>query len=50
LQLAKDPALPQKKFGKSGSAFVRENFSIEKMVDDQYNLYLKLAAERGIRP
>ncbi len=47
LQLANDPAL-REKFGRAGAAFVRENFSVEKMVDDQYNVYLKLAAERGI--
>jgi glycosyltransferase involved in cell wall biosynthesis len=48
LQLANDPAL-RKKFGERGRQFVKENFSVEKMVDDQYNVYLKLAAERGIR-
>ena len=48
LQLAGDPAL-REKFGRAGQHFVRENFSIEKMVDDQYNVYLKLAAQRGIR-
>ncbi len=48
LQFANDPAL-RKKFGQRGQQFVKENFSVEKMVDDQYNLYLKLAAERGIR-
>ncbi len=47
-QLARDPAL-RKKLGHAGAAFVRENFSVEKMVDDQYNVYLKLAAERGLR-
>lgn len=47
-QLAGNPEL-RTKFGSRGAAFVRENFSIEKMVADQYNLYLKLAAERGIR-
>jgi hypothetical protein len=26
---------------------VRENYSVEKIVNDQYNIYLKLAAERG---
>jgi glycosyltransferase involved in cell wall biosynthesis len=41
LQLANDSEL-RKKFGARGQAFVRENFSIEKMVDDQYNVYLKL--------
>jgi glycosyltransferase involved in cell wall biosynthesis len=49
LQIANDPALC-KNFGKSGSDFVRENFAVEKMVDSIYNLYLKLAAGRGIRP
>jgi glycosyltransferase involved in cell wall biosynthesis len=48
LQLAADPAL-REKFGRAGTAFVKENFSIEKMVDDQYHVYLKLAAERGLR-
>jgi glycosyltransferase involved in cell wall biosynthesis len=41
LQLAKNPEL-RKKFGQRGQSFVRENFSIEKMVDDQYDVYLKL--------
>ncbi len=48
LQLANDPAL-REKFGRAGQHFVRENFSIEKMVEDQYTVYLKLAAQRGIR-
>jgi glycosyltransferase involved in cell wall biosynthesis len=48
LQLARDPALGEK-FGRAGNAFVKENFSVEKMVDDQYTVYLKLAAERGLR-
>jgi glycosyltransferase involved in cell wall biosynthesis len=48
LQLAGDPAL-REKFGRAGQYFVRENFSVEKMVDDQYTIYLKLAAQRGIR-
>jgi glycosyltransferase involved in cell wall biosynthesis len=47
LQLANDAAL-REKFGRAGAAFVKENFSIEKMVDDQYTVYLKLAAGRGI--
>src|ERR1017187_9647037 len=41
LQLANDAAL-REKFGRAGTAFVRENFSVEKMVDDQYLVYLKL--------
>jgi len=48
LQLANDPSL-REKFGQAGSAFVKENFSVEKMVADQYTLYRKLAAEHGIR-
>jgi glycosyltransferase involved in cell wall biosynthesis len=48
LQLAGDPAL-REKLGQSGSDFVRERFAVEKMVDAIYNLYMKLAAERGIR-
>jgi glycosyltransferase involved in cell wall biosynthesis len=41
LQLANDSAL-RKKFGERGQNFVRKNFSVEKMVADQYNVYLKL--------
>jgi glycosyltransferase involved in cell wall biosynthesis len=48
LQFARDPAL-REKFGRAGMTFVKENFSVEKMVEDQYNVYLKLAAERGLR-
>ena len=47
-QLASDAAL-REKLGRCGTQFVRENFSVEKMVDDQYTVYLQLAAERGIR-
>jgi len=48
LQIGNDPALCRK-IGRSGQDFVRDNFAVEKMVDAIYNLYLKLAAERGIR-
>ena len=48
MQLARDPEL-RKKLGRTGAAFVKDNFSVEKMVDDQYNVYLNLAAERGLR-
>ena len=48
LQLANDSML-RKTLGRAGTAFVKENFSVEKMVGDQYNVYLKLAAERGLR-
>src|ERR1019366_850303 len=41
LQLVNDPAL-REQFGRNGKAFVKENFSVEKMVDDQYHQYLKL--------
>ena len=39
----------RKNLGSHGQHFVRENFSVEQMVGSIYNLYLKLAAERGIR-
>ncbi len=45
--LATRPEL-RERLGRRGQQFVRENFPVEKMVDDQYHLYLKLAAERGI--
>ena len=48
LQLARDAAL-REKLGRAGQAFVRENFSVEKMVADQYTVYQKLAAMRGLR-
>lgn len=44
--LAHDPEL-RNKFGRAGTAFVKANFSVEKMVADQYHLYLKLAAAVG---
>ncbi|MDD5139525.1 MAG: glycosyltransferase family 4 protein [Verrucomicrobiales bacterium] len=47
LQLANDAAL-REKFGRHGQDFVRQNFSVEGMVDGIYNLYQKLAAERGL--
>jgi glycosyltransferase involved in cell wall biosynthesis len=48
LQLAND-STQRKKFGQRGQQFVKENFSVEKMVADQYNLYLKLAAAKQSR-
>jgi len=48
LQLAQDPAL-RERLGRTGSAFVRENFAIEKMVAGQYAVYQKLAAAK-LRP
>lgn len=45
LKLAGDPAL-DKKMGEAGRDFARENFPVEKMVRDIYNLYMKLAGGR----
>ena len=47
LQLANDPAL-REKLGRHGQAFVHENFSIPKMVDDQYRVYLDQAARHHL--
>ena len=47
LQLASDPAL-RETFGRRGQNFVRQNFSVEGMVDGIYHLYQKLATERGL--
>ena len=48
-QLASDAALRQK-FGDCGQAFVKENFSIEKMVNDQYAVYQQLADRHRLLP
>jgi len=48
LLLARDPER-RSRLGRTGAAFVRENFSVEKMVADQYAVYQKLAAARGLR-
>jgi glycosyltransferase involved in cell wall biosynthesis len=48
LQLADDPGL-RAQLGAQGRAFVRDNFAVEKMVADTYALYVRLAAERGLR-
>ena len=45
-QLAGDITL-RETLGRAGRTFVKENFSIEKMVDDQYDVYLKLAAHKS---
>jgi glycosyltransferase involved in cell wall biosynthesis len=44
-QLARDVAL-REKFGQTGREFVRENFGVQKMVDDIYALYQRLLAAR----
>jgi glycosyltransferase involved in cell wall biosynthesis len=46
LQLTGDVTL-REKLGRAGAAFVRDNFSVEKMVAGQYTVYQKLAAARG---
>jgi glycosyltransferase involved in cell wall biosynthesis len=46
LQLAGDPVLCQK-LGRAGQDFARENFPVEKMVREIYNLYMKLAPHRA---
>jgi glycosyltransferase involved in cell wall biosynthesis len=48
-RLAADPAL-RKRLGERGREFVRGRFSVERMVDDLYTLYLKLGAEHNIPP
>lgn len=40
LQLARDQVL-RARFGQTGRGFVQENFSIERMVNDQYAVYLR---------
>lgn len=45
LQLAGDPPL-RERLGRRGQEFARDNFPVEKMVTDIYNLYMKLAASR----
>jgi len=46
LRLAQDPEL-RNRFGRTGQQFVKENFSVEKMVADQYDVYQKLLAKRS---
>ncbi|HRT08249.1 MAG TPA: glycosyltransferase [Candidatus Paceibacterota bacterium] len=45
LQLARSPELRQR-LGHTGRNFVRERFSLDRMVDDLYELYLRLARQR----
>ncbi len=47
LQLAGDSAL-RDRLGQRGQDFVSRNFSVEGMVEGIYNLYRKLAGERGL--
>jgi glycosyltransferase involved in cell wall biosynthesis len=48
LRLANDSAL-REKLGQAGCEFVRERFSVERMVDQLHSLYLKLASDAGNR-
>jgi glycosyltransferase involved in cell wall biosynthesis len=45
LKLAGNPAL-RERLGARGREFVRERFTVERMVDDLYALYVKLASAR----
>jgi glycosyltransferase involved in cell wall biosynthesis len=47
-RLAGDAAL-RERFGQAGREFVRDNFSVERMVDALHGLYLKLATARPNR-
>ena len=47
LQLEADPAL-RERLGQRGQEFVRARFSVERMVDELHQLYLRLAAEAGM--
>jgi len=44
--LARDPQM-RELFGNAGREFVRENFAVEKMVDDIYALYQRLLGARS---
>ena len=48
LRLAEEAGL-RDRLGRRGQQFAREHFGVEPMVDSLYNLYLKLAAEHGVR-
>jgi glycosyltransferase involved in cell wall biosynthesis len=45
--LANDPAL-REKLGRRGQKIVQERFPVERMVDDLYDLYQRLARRRGL--
>jgi glycosyltransferase involved in cell wall biosynthesis len=48
VRLAKDAALRQR-FGQRGQSLVHDWFSIERMVQTQYDLYRRLATEHGLQ-
>lgn len=45
-ELARKPEL-RRQLGQRGQAFVQQHFKVEKMVDDLYQLYLKLLSQHG---
>ncbi len=45
VQLARDPGL-RARLGRRGQQLVKDSFGVQRMVDDLYALYLRLAAER----
>jgi glycosyltransferase involved in cell wall biosynthesis len=45
-ELARKPDL-RRQLGQQGQAFVQQHFKVEKMVDDLYELYLKLLSQHG---
>jgi len=47
LELANDAAL-RARLGRSGQEFVRSHFSVERMVDDLYDLYLALNSRQAV--
>jgi glycosyltransferase involved in cell wall biosynthesis len=47
LLLARDASL-REQFGRRGQQFAHEHFSVEQMVEALYNLYMKLASQRGL--
>jgi glycosyltransferase involved in cell wall biosynthesis len=46
LSLLADNAALRERLGQSGREFVRQNFSVERMVNELESLYLKLASDR----
>lgn len=47
-ELADQPEL-RRKFGQSGRMWVAENFTVDRMVETQYQVYRAVAARKGIR-
>lgn len=49
VELARDPSL-RSRFGQSGQQLVKDQFPVEKMIDQLYNLYHRLLALHSIHP